>query len=313
MILLTGGAGFIGSNILKALNEMGETDILVSDNLTNASKHLNLNNRRFADYIDKEALPAKLKDFNFSLVIHQGACSSTTESNGKYMMENNYEYSKKLFHYCIEKKIPFIYASSAATYGDGKTGFDDSHENYFPLNVYGYSKLLFDRYVKMTIEKHNPSIPVTGLRYFNVYGYQENHKADMASVVYKMFRQVSAGQPVTLFEGSEKIFRDFIFIEDVVEVVKHFIQKNKGQGVYNCGTGKARSFQDMADIFLKLHEGARLEYVTFPAHLQEKYQYFTQAETTRLLETGYNKPFHSLEEGIAKYYQQLKASNGYLP
>jgi ADP-L-glycero-D-manno-heptose 6-epimerase len=301
MILVTGGAGFIGSNILKALNDAGETDILVSDNLTRAGKHLNLNNRRFADYIDKQALPAKLPTLPaLSMVIHQGACSSTTESDGRYMMENNYEYSKTLLHYCMEKNIPFIYASSAATYGDGKKGFDDSHDDYFPLNVYGYSKLLFDRYVRNLISKKQLSIPVAGLRYFNVYGYQENHKADMASVIYKMFVQVSEGKPITLFEGSEKIFRDFIFIEDVVNVVMHFAKQASGQHICNCGTGQERSFQDIGNIFMQLDKNAVLEYVPFPEHLKEKYQYFTRAESRQLKEAGYKGGFATLEEGIKK-------------
>ncbi|MBL7726094.1 MAG: ADP-glyceromanno-heptose 6-epimerase, partial [Dinghuibacter sp.] len=251
MILLTGGAGFIGSNILHALNQQGVNDILVADNLRNASKHLNLNNARFYDYLDKTELLNQLSRLPaIELVIHQGACSATTETDGRYMMENNYAYSKTLLHFCIERKIPFIYASSAATYGDGKKGFNDRHDNYFPLNVYGYSKLLFDRYVRRMMEQKELHIPVTGLRYFNVYGYQENHKGDMASVIYKMFRQVEEGKPITLFEGSDEIFRDFIFIEDVVNVVLFFMNQ-QSQGIYNCGTGLERSFGDIARNFMQ--------------------------------------------------------------
>jgi ADP-L-glycero-D-manno-heptose 6-epimerase len=312
MILLTGGAGFIGSNILHALNQQGRSDILVTDNLRNAAKHLNLNNGRFFDYIDKEdLLPVLNKLENIEMVIHQGACSSTTETDGRYMMANNYTYSKILLHFCIEKRIPFVYASSAAVYGDGKKGFDDRHDDYFALNVYGYSKLLFDRYVRRMMEKNELTIPVTGLRYFNVYGSQENHKGDMASVIYKMYRQAESNQPITLFEGSDQIFRDFISVEDVVNVVLHFCKQVKGQGIYNCGTGVERSFGDMARIFLQLHPTAKLNMVPFPQHLQEKYQYFTRAETGALREAGYTGTFSTLEEGVARYYKQLSGSNGY--
>lgn len=312
MILLTGGAGFIGSNILYTLNQQGITDILVTDNLSNASKHLNLNNCRFKDYLDKDALLDQLFLFdNIEMVIHQGACSSTTETDGRYMMQNNYEYSKAILNYCIMKNIPLVYASSAATYGDGKKGFNDRHDDYFPLNVYGYSKLLFDRYVRRMIERNELKIPVTGLRYFNVYGYQENHKGDMASVIYKMFRQVADGNAITLFEGSDEIFRDFIFVEDVVNVVLHFAKAQKGQGIYNCGTGKERSFGDIARIFMQLDKHAELNMIPFPEHLKGKYQYFTRAEMSALREAGYTSEFTSLEDGIKKYYEQLSASNGY--
>jgi ADP-L-glycero-D-manno-heptose 6-epimerase len=312
MILLTGGAGFIGSNILYALNRQGVTDILLTDNLHHAAKHLNLNNGRFYDYLDKDDLTAMLPKLgNVEMVIHQGACSSTTETDGRYMMANNYAYSKTLLHFCIEQNIPFVYASSAAVYGDGKKGFNDRHDDYFSLNVYGYSKLLFDRYVRQMIDKRELKIPVTGLRYFNVYGYQENHKGDMASVIHKMFRQVEEGKPITLFEGSDEIYRDFVFVEDVVNTVLHFAQHQKKQGIYNCGTGIERSFGDIARVFMELNKNAALNTVPFPVHLKGKYQYFTRAETDALREAGYTQAFHSLEEGMKKYYEVLSASNGY--
>jgi ADP-L-glycero-D-manno-heptose 6-epimerase len=204
-----------------------------------------------------------------------------------------------------------VYASSAAVYGDGKKGFDDRHDDYFSLNVYGYSKLLFDRYVRRMMEKNELTIPVTGLRYFNVYGSQENHKGDMASVIYKMYRQAESNQPITLFEGSDQIFRDFISVEDVVNVALHFCKQQKGQGIYNCGTGVERSFGDMARIFLQLHPTAKLNMVPFPQHLQEKYQYFTRAETGVLREAGFTGTFSTLEEGVTRYYKQLSGSNGY--
>jgi ADP-L-glycero-D-manno-heptose 6-epimerase len=312
MILLTGGAGFIGSNILYALNQKGITDILVTDNLQHAAKHLNLNNTRFYDYLDKDELLQQLAGLpKIEMVIHQGACSSTTETNGRYMMTNNYAYSKTLLHFCIEKKIPFVYASSAATYGNGEKGFSDMHDDYAALNVYGYSKLLFDRYVRNLVNKKALPIPVTGLRYFNVYGSQENHKGDMASVIYKMYRQVQTAQPITLFEGSDEIYRDFISVEDVVNVVLYFMENQQTQGIYNCGTGAERSFGDIARIFMQLHTGASLKMIPFPEHLKGKYQYFTRADTTQLRAAGYTRPFSTLEEGIKRYYEILTTADGY--
>jgi ADP-L-glycero-D-manno-heptose 6-epimerase len=311
MILLTGGAGFIGSNILKGLNDRGLSDILVVDNLKNAAKHLNLNARQFSDFIEKEKLPEILpKLTNIEAIIHQGACSTTTETDGQYMMRNNYEYSKTILRHCLSNKIPLIYASSAAVYGNGERGFDDRHDDFFPLNIYAYSKLLFDRYVRKILQnKSNPS-PVIGLRYFNVFGAQENHKGDMASVPYKLYRQKQAGQSISIFKGSERFFRDFVYIEDVVAIVLYFLDKTIS-GIFNAGTGLARSFKDIAEVYKTRFAELMINEIPFPAHLVGKYQEYTQADLTQLRNTGYTQPFHTLEAGISKYLSQLEATEGY--
>jgi ADP-L-glycero-D-manno-heptose 6-epimerase len=312
MIIVTGGAGFIGSNIVAGLNESGEDDILIVDNLKNGDKHLNLNNRKFRDFIPKENLFDELQGLvKIKLVLHHGACSDTTETDGRYMMDNNYEYSKKLLNFCTEKKIPFIYASSASVYGSGEKGFDDRSDDYFPLNVYAYSKLQFDRYVRQFLREGKNTAQVTGLRYFNVYGYQENHKGDMASVPFKFFRQMKDKMTLGLFEGSDRYFRDFIFIEDVVGIVSFFLEKSVS-GIYNAGTGLHRSFQDIAGIFKAHYPGLNVNYIPLPAHLVGKYQQYTQADLTRLRELGYTRPFHSLEAGISKYLTQLERTGGFL-
>jgi ADP-L-glycero-D-manno-heptose 6-epimerase len=301
MILLTGGAGFIGSNVLGHLNQKGVTDILVCDNLTNGAKHLNLNNKTFSDYIDKNDLLAQLHNLPVpEYVLHQGACSATTEPNGQYLMKNNYEYSKILLHYCMAKKIPFIYASSASVYGDGKKGFDDAHDGYEPLNGYGYSKIIFDRYVRRLMNEGRISIPVTGLRYFNVYGNGEAHKGDMASVMHKFNGTLQQGRSLQLFEGSDAIFRDFIAVQDVVNVIEFFMgRSNTATGIYNCGTGLQRSFQDIATVFTAHYPQAKVDYIPFPEHLKNKYQYFTLANISALQKAGYRQPFLSLEAGMA--------------
>ncbi len=312
MILLTGGAGFIGSNILSALNRLGLQDIILVDNLHQAAKHRNLNNCRFSDYIPKEKLLEELPRLpKPDFVLHQGACSSTTESDGRYMMENNYEYSKKLLHYCIEHKVPLIYAGSAAVYGDGIKGFDDSRDDYFSLNIYAFSKLLFDRYVRRILKKDADQSPILGLRYFNVYGYQENHKGNMASLPFQFFQQWKAGKKFRLFEGSERFFRDFIFVEDIAKVVLHFMEAPQS-GIYNVGTGTARCFQSLADILLPLLPGADIEYIPFPEALKNQYQTFTLADISKLRKAGYKATFTNLEKGLEKYMKVLNETGGYI-
>lgn len=308
MILLTGGAGFIGSNILEALNEKGISDILVVDNLHHGEKHLNLNDRQFIDYLPKERLLAEINNLgSIDLVIHQGACAVTTEKNGAYMMENNYEYAKQLLKFCVRNKVPLIYASSAAVYGNGERGFDDQSDDFYPLNVYAYSKLLFDRMVRGLLKNRENTAPVTGLRYFNVFGPGEHHKGDMASVPYKFFRQWQEGKTISLFEGSEGFYRDFIFVQDVVNIVMHFMQQPIS-GIFNAGTGMSRSFQDVADAFVKECPGANVRHIPFPSHLIGKYQRFTQADVVRLQSAGYDKPSTTLEDGIKLYMKWLKAA-----
>ena len=313
MIIVTGGAGFIGSNIVRGLNERGREDILVVDNLENAEKHRNLNTLFITDFIDKrvflESLPKLSK---VKAIFHQGACSSTTETDGRYMMNNNYQFSKTLLHHCVEQNINFLYASSASVYGNGDAGFREERPSEYPLNVYAFSKFMFDNYVRQVRQQHRPTSQILGLRYFNVYGYQENHKGKMASVVYHFFRQLQEGNAMKLFEGSEDFRRDFIFIRDVVDVNMHFYEHGQS-GIYNCGTGEARSFTDIARVIQTLEPQAQIATIPFPDHLKGKYQTFTQADTHKLREAGYRAPFTRLDDGVTQYYQMLQQHGGWLP
>jgi len=308
MIVVTGGAGFIGSNIVRGLNDAGEENILVVDNLSNAQKHLNLNRLSFSDYIDKDDFLARLGRIpNVSAIFHQGACSSTTEQDGKYMMSNNYEYSKILLNHCLEKKINFLYASSAAVYGNGDNGFTEEPKAEYPLNVYGFSKFAFDNYVRRVFPK--AEIQILGLRYFNVYGPQENHKGRMASVAFHLFNQLQDSGKMRLFEGSEEFRRDFINVADAVKINLHFYQ-TKSSGIFNAGTGKARSFTDIARAMQDIHGRGEIENIPFPEDLLGKYQKFTEAGLDNLRAAGYSEEFMSLEEGVMQYYDQLSSSNG---
>lgn len=319
MIIVTGGAGFIGSNIVKTLNNDGRTDVLVVDNLTNANKCRNLSGLAILDYMDKTQFLEALKQgvFNYDdidIIFHQGACSDTMEYNGKYMMDNNYEYSKQVLHYCLERKISFVYASSASTYGSGEKGFIEKTECEQALNVYAYSKLLFDRYVnKLLPQEHSQ---VVGLKYFNVFGPQENHKGKMASMVYQMYNQVKEGNDIKLFAGSNGYAdgeqkRDFIYVKDVVKVNKFFWQNPKISGVFNCGTGQANSFNTLAKAVLEYFNKGKIEYVPFPEVLQGKYQYYTQADATKLLTAGYKEGFMDLTEAVKEYCSFLDKTGGY--
>lgn len=313
MIIVTGGAGFIGSNIVKGLNDKGITDILIVDNLSNPAKHLNLNCLKYYDYVDKEDFLLNIEKFKgVRTIFHQGACSNTTETDGKYMMKNNYEYSKEVLYFCLNNDVDLLYASSASVYGNGDNGFKEDPSCEYPLNVYAFSKFSFDNFVRdIRLKRKNIDSQILGLRYFNVYGYQENHKDKMASVAFHMFNQIRKKEDIKLFEGSEGFLRDFIFIEDVVKV-NLFFYENKKHGIYNCGTGKARSFVDIAQTIKSLNKSAKLSYIPFPENLKGKYQVYTQADTTKLRATGYTTNFHTLEEGITKYYHKFQETNGYL-
>jgi ADP-L-glycero-D-manno-heptose 6-epimerase len=311
MIIVTGGAGFIGSNIVKWLNKSGCDDILIVDNLKNSQKHRNLNSLEFYDYIDKNDFISNLDKFdNIEAIFHQGACSSTTESDGVYMMKNNYEYSKILLSFAVRQGAQFIYASSASVYGNGKKGFYEHRSCENPLNIYAYSKFLFDQWVRKHIDEFD--IQVVGLRYFNVYGPQENHKGDMASVAFKFFQQILRNEPLKLFEGSEKFLRDFIYVNDIVKINEFFYLHKEKKGIFNAGCGKARSFLDIAKIIQSIYANVEIEYIPFPEKLKGKYQEFTEADLQQLRSIGYTDGFYSLEDGIKDYFKILDENNGFL-
>ena len=308
MIIVTGGAGMIGSNIVKALNEQGRNDILVVDNLKDGTKFANLVDLDIADYMDKEDFLAQIMagdEFGpIDAVFHQGACSSTTEWDGKYMMLNNYEYAKELLHYCLEREIPFLYASSAATYGGRNRDFIEEREYEGALNVYGYSKQLFDNYVRrlwQDAKEHGETLSqITGFRYFNVYGPREQHKGSMASVAFHLNNQLNKGENPKLFEGSDNLKRDFVYVGDVCKVNLWFWQ-HRVSGIFNCGTGNAEPFSEVAKAVIKHHGRGEVEEIPFPEHLKGRYQAFTQADLTKLRAAGYTSAFKSVAEGVAEY------------
>ncbi|MDD9155993.1 ADP-glyceromanno-heptose 6-epimerase [Aliivibrio sp. S4TY2] len=307
MIIVTGGAGMIGSNIVKSLNDNGFNDILVVDNLKDGKKFKNLVDLDITDYMDKEDFITQIMagdDFGpIEAIFHEGACSATTEWDGKYIMMNNYEYSKEVLHFCIEREIPFLYASSAATYGDTDT-FIEEREYEGALNVYGYSKQQFDNYVRRLwadAEVHNETLSqITGFRYFNVYGPREQHKGSMASVAFHLNNQMNAGEDPKLFEGSDEFKRDFVYVGDVAAVNLWFLE-NGVSGIYNCGTGRAEPFRAVADAVIKHHGKGEVQSIPFPEHLKGAYQEFTQADLTKLRAAGCDVKFKSVADGVAEY------------
>jgi ADP-L-glycero-D-manno-heptose 6-epimerase len=323
-IVVTGAAGFIGANVLRGLNERGETDILAVDNLTRSEKFRNLAEFEIADYLDKNDFLERLRRRELprpDVIFHQGACSDTMEGDGRYMMENNFRYSCELLEWCQGSGIPLVYASSAAVYGLGPT-FSEQRSAERPLNVYGYSKLLFDDVVRRRL----PALkaPVVGLRYFNVYGPREGHKGRMASVAYHHFHQYRSEAKVKLFEGSHGFAngeqrRDFIHIDDVVKGNLHFWD-HPVSGVYNLGAGRAQSFNDVAMAVinalreanghapLALQQAAAqgiIEYIPFPAALRGKYQAFTQADLSNLHGAGFTETAMNVEQGVSAYVRWL--------
>jgi len=312
MIIVTGGAGFIGSNIIKGLNQRGIQDILVVDDLTDGTKFTNLTNVQIADYLDKEDFLRRIhKNESFGndieAIFHEGACSTTTEWDGRFMMQNNYEYSKSLLHYCLARGVNFLYASSAAVYGDG-TIFKEELAYEKPLNVYGYSKFLFDQYVRKCLPSAQSQI--AGFRYFNVYGPNESHKGSMASVAYHLHQQLPKTNIVKLFEGCDgygngEQRRDFVYVDDVVSVNLWFFDNPQKSGIYNVGTGKSQSFKDVANSVIAWHKKGEIEYIPFPEHLKGRYQSFTQADINELRKAGYDKPFNTVEAGVNAYLDVL--------
>lgn len=328
--IVTGAAGFIGSNLVSALNERGITRIIAVDDLKHGDKFRNLVDCEIADYFDKDEVLAALDAGRFGdsvkAVLHQGACSDTTESDGRYMMDNNYRYSRTLLEYCTENKVPFIYASSAAVYGAGP-GFREARDCEAPLNVYGYSKFLFDQLVRRRWS--DLTAQVVGLRYFNVYGEREQHKGRMASVAFHFFNQYRSKGSVALFEGSGgygngEQRRDFVSVEDAVAINLYFLDHPDRSGIYNAGTGRAQSFNDVAvaavNACRKVRNEARLalsemqrqgivRYIPFPADLADKYQSYTQADVSALRGAGYNAPFLTVEQGVTRYCERMLARN----
>jgi ADP-L-glycero-D-manno-heptose 6-epimerase len=326
MIIVTGAAGFVGANLVKALNARGETAVIAVDNLKNADKFKNLVDCEIADYLDKSDFLRLVRDDAFDgeieAVLHQGACSDTMETDGRYMMENNYRYSVALLEYCQERDIPFIYASSASVYGGGRT-FREERQFEAPLNVYGYSKFLFDQYVRH--RRPDFGVQVAGFRYFNVYGLREAHKGRMASVAFHFFNQYRSGGKVRLFEGSEgygngEQIRDFVSVEDVVKVNLFFLDHPHQSGIYNVGTGRGQTFNDVARATINACREAEgksvltladllaqgfIEYVPFPEALKGKYQSYTQADTQGLRKAGYAEPFLTVEQGVPRYMNYL--------
>ena len=312
MIVVTGGAGMIGSNLVAALNAAGRDDILVVDDLTDGTKFRNIADLAIADYEDKDDFLARIEAGAvdpFEVVFHQGACSSTTEWDGRYMMRENYAYSKTLMEFCLERAIPFVYASSAAVYGGGSV-FAETRENELPLNVYGYSKKLFDDYVRRTVLSRDNHSPVVGLRYFNVYGPREAHKGSMASVAFHLFGQLGRGENPKLFGahdgyGPGEQSRDFIHVADVADVALWCWRRGLS-GIFNCGTGRAEPFKTIAETVIDTLGRGEIEYVDFPDHLKGRYQSFTQADMSRLRAAGYNGDFRDVATGVRDYVEWLK-------
>ncbi|MHC4584460.1 MAG: ADP-glyceromanno-heptose 6-epimerase [Planctomycetota bacterium] len=322
MIIVTGGAGFIGSALIAALNKRQITDILVVDELGTDQKWKNLRNLSFADYVEKddflEMVIANKLNSSLEAVFHLGACSDTTETNASYLIKNNYEYSKLLAQWATADNVRFIYASSAATYGDAEAGFKDDLEKIDilkPLNMYGYSKQLFDLWA----QRAGLLKSIAGLKYFNVFGPNEYHKADMKSFVLKAFEQINATGIVHLFKSYKPEYadgeqlRDFIYVQDAVEMTLFFYDNPQTHGLFNIGSGKARSWNDLVKaVFAAMNKKPKKEYIEMPETLRSQYQYYTEADITNLRKAGFDKEITTLENGIKDYIQNYLQKNQYL-
>lgn len=308
MIVVTGGAGFIGSNLVKALCGRGEREVLVVDDLRDGRKFSNLIDADILDYLDKDLFLKRLESGRLSLnnaraVFHLGACSDTTEWDGRYMMDNNYEYSKQLLHHCRSHNVAFIYASSASVYGAGRN-FQEGAECERPINMYGYSKALFDAYARRHMDESGPQ--VTGLRYFNVYGPGESHKGRMASIAHHLDEQLRASGEVRLFEGCDgyadgEQLRDFVHVDDVVAVNLWFLDQPLSSGIFNVGSGRCQSFNEVARAVIAWHGRGHIHYVPFPEDLKGRYQSYTEADLSQLRAAGCDVQFRGVEEGVRDY------------
>lgn len=327
MYIVTGGAGFIGSNIVHELNAHGITDILIVDNFANAQKFRNLHGARYVDYMDKREFRRAIAEGGLGAVeaiLHQGACSNTLEDDGVYMMDNNFEYTKEVLRFAIHKASPLVFASTAAVYGlSGPGRFTLTLENERPLNIYGYSKLVFDHYFRNELALNKVPITAVGLRYFNVYGPREQHKGRMASVIHHFTKQMKNLGKVKLFGGTGgygdgEQRRDFVYVRDLARLNMFFAQigpyalkagepRKTYRGLANAGFGKARTFNDVAKALMTVHGECPIEYIPFPADLEGRYQHFTEADLTALRELGYDGPMTPLEAGITETYETLAA------
>lgn len=324
MLLVTGGAGFIGSNLIAGLNEVGRTDIVVNDALGNTGKWRNLGKRQVADVVPPGELSGWLDGRKLDAVVHLGAISDTTATDGDLVLATNFRLSLRLLDWCTATRTPFLYASSAATYGAGTEGFDDEWspaalQRLRPMNLYGFSKHLFDLAVVDRFAKRAKLPPQwVGLKFFNVFGPNEYHKGEMTSLIGKRFEDAKAGKPVHLFkshrhgigDGEQK--RDFIYVDDAVAVMRWLLDTPAVSGIFNVGTGKARSFRDLiAAMFRALGHAPNIEYVDMPPTIRDQYQYFTQAKVENLRKAGYNADFTSLEEGVNRYVTFLNQADRY--
>lgn len=322
MIIVTGGAGFIGSAIVWKLNILGYNNVIIVDELGKTDKWKNLVGLKFQDFINKNEFITSISEgknkIPIEVIFHMGANSSTTETNADFLFSNNFLYTKELCKYSIKKNIRFIYASSAATYGDGSSGFNDDQSNLEllrPLNMYGYSKHLFDLWAK----RENLLNKIVGIKYFNVYGPNEYHKGDMRSVVHKAFEQIITTGKVKLFKSLNPKYkdgeqlRDFIYIKDAISMTLHFFEHKEINGIFNVGSGKARTWIDLVTaLFNAFGKPINIDFIDLPENLKEKYQYFTEADLSKIRSTGYSNTISSLEDGINDYVKNYLLKNLYL-
>lgn len=317
MIIVTGGAGFIGSALVWKLNQMGEENILIVDELGTGEKWKNLSGLRYTDYMEKEffldsVLDGKFSKTDISAILHMGACSSTTEKDADYLVENNYQYSKELAEYALTHKIRFIYASSAATYGAGENGYKDDESGLHhlrPLNMYGYSKQMFDTWAL----KKGYLNKIAGMKYFNVFGPNEYHKGDMRSMVLKAFEQIRGNGTVRLFKSSHPDYkdgeqvRDFIYVKDAVDMTLFFLENRDANGIFNIGTAQTTTWkQMMTDLFEAVGQKPNIVYIDMPEALKDHYQYHTQADISKLRAAGYSADLTPMKEAILDYAEYLK-------